>query len=236
MMKHGKRYFQAVEKIEKNKYYSLNEAIELLLQLPSSKFDETIELHLRLGVDPKKANQMVRGTIILPSGTGKKVRVLVFADGDKAEEAKNAGADYVGMDDLAERIQKGWTGFDVAIATPNLMGKVGKLGRILGPRKLMPNPKTGTITMAVEQAVKESKAGKVEYRIDKFSNIHVSVGKISFEKKKIYENVLTLMKAILRDKPAAAKGKYIKSMTICSSMSPGIKIDSVTYLKEIQTK
>lgn len=235
-MKHGKRYFQAGEKIEKNKYYSLNKAIELLLQLPSSKFNETIELHLRLGVDPKKANQMVRGTIILPSGTGKKVRVLVFADGDKAEEAKNAGADYVGMDDLAERIQKGWTGFDVAIATPNLMGKVGKLGRILGPRKLMPNPKTGTITMGVEQAVKESKAGKVEYRIDKFSNIHVSVGKISFEQKKIYENVFTLMKAILRDKPAAAKGKYIKSMTICSSMSPGIKIDSVAYLKEIQTK
>ncbi|MCK4357659.1 MAG: 50S ribosomal protein L1 [Candidatus Cloacimonetes bacterium] len=235
-MKHGKRYLQSVEKINNNKFYSLKEAIELLAQLPSSKFDETIELHLRLGVDPKKANQMVRGTVVLPGGTGKKVRVLVFADGDKAEEAKNAGADYVGMDDLAERIQKGWTDFDVAIAIPNLMGKVGKLARILGPRKLMPNPKTGTITMDVEQAVKESKAGKVEYRIDKFSNIHVSVGKISFDKKKIYENILTIMKAILHDKPPAAKGKYIKSMTICSSMSPGIKIDSVAYLKEIQTK
>jgi len=235
-MRHGKRYLQAAKKIEKDKSYSLNEAIELLTHLPKSKFDETVELHLRLGVDPKKANQIVRGTVVLPAGTGKQIRVLVFADGDKAEEAKNAGANYVGMDDLAEKIQKGWTDFDVAIATPNLMPKVGKLARILGPRRLMPNPKIGTITMNVEQAVKESKAGKVEYRIDKFSNIHVPVGKISFEKGKIYNNILTLMKAILRDRPPAAKGKYIRSMTLCSSMSPGIKIDSVSYLKEIQTK
>ena len=235
-MRHGKRYLQAVEKIEKDKSYTLDEAIDLISQLPNSKFDETIELHLRLGVDPKKANQMVRGTVVLPSGTGKQIKVLVFADGDKALEAKNAGADYVGMDDLSEKIQKGWTDFDVAIATPNMMSKVGKLARILGPRKLMPNPKTGTITMDIEKAINESKAGKVEYRIDKFANIHVIVGKISFEKEKIYNNILTLMKAILRDRPPAAKGKYIKSMTLCSSMSPGIKIDSVAYIKEIQLK
>jgi large subunit ribosomal protein L1 len=235
-MRKSKRYLQALDKIEEGKSYPLTEAIELLAELPHPKFDETVELHVRLGVDPKKANQIVRGTVVLPYGTGKEIKILVFADGDKAEEAQNAGADYVGMDELAEKIKKGWTDFDVAIATPNLMSNVGKLARILGPRKLMPNPKTGTITMNIEQAVKESKAGKVEYRTDKFANIHVPIGKLTFEKEKIYENIAVLMKAILRDRPASAKGRYIKNMTLSASMSPGIKIDSVSFLKEMQTK
>ncbi|MBC8526980.1 MAG: 50S ribosomal protein L1 [Candidatus Cloacimonetes bacterium] len=235
-MKKSKRYLQESEKIDKAKSYQLNQAIELLKQLGNTKFDETVEIHLRIGVDPQKANQVVRGTVILPNGTGKAIKVLVFAEGDKAEEAKNAGADFVGMDNLAEKIQNGWTDFDIAIATPNMMKNIGKLAKILGPRKLMPNPKTGTITMDIENAVKESKAGKIEYRIDKSANMHIPVGKISFEIEKIYENISTLMKAVVRDKPASAKGKYIKNMTLCSTMSPAIKIDSISFLKEIQTK
>ncbi len=235
-MKRGKKYNQGLEKLEAEKAYGFDESLILLKEIANKNFDETVELHFRLGVDPKKANQMVRGTVVLPNGTGKDVKVLVFAEGDKVDEAKNAGADYVGMDDLAEKIQGGWTDFDVAIASPNMMGKVGKLARILGPRKLMPNPKAGTITNDIEKAVKEAKAGKVEYRIDKFSNIHVPLGKISFENEKLAENAEALMRAILRDRPASAKGRYVRNITICSTMSPGIKIDSVGYIKEIQAK
>ena len=233
-MKRGKKYNQSVEKLEAEKAYEFNESLKILKEIANKNFDETVEFHVRLGVDPKKANQMVRGTVVLPHGTGKDVKVLVFAEGDKADEAKEAGADYVGMDDLAEKIQGGWTDFDIAIATPNMMGKVGKLARILGPRKLMPNPKAGTITNDIAKAVQESKAGKVEYRIDKFANIHVPLGKVSFAKEKLAENAEVLMRAILRDKPASAKGRYVKNVTLCSTMSPGIKIDSVGYIKEIQ--
>jgi len=235
-MKRGKKYNQGLEKLEAEKAYEFDESLNLLKEIANKNFDETVELHIRLGVDPKKANQMVRGTVVLPYGTGKDVKVLVFAEGDKVEEAKNAGADYAGMDDLAEKIQGGWTNFDVAIASPNMMGKVGKLARILGPRRLMPNPKAGTITNDIEKAVKEAKAGKVEYRIDKFSNIHVPLGKISFENEKLAGNAEVLMRAILRDRPASAKGRYVKNITLCSTMSPGIKIDSVGYIKEIQAK
>jgi len=235
-MKRGKKYNQGLEKLEAEKAYGFGESLNLLKEIANKKFDETVELHFRLGVDPKKANQMVRGTVVLPHGTGKDVKVLVFAEGDKVDEAKNAGADYVGMDDLTEKIQGGWTDFDVAIATPNMMGKVGKLARILGPRRLMPSPKAGTITNDIEKAVKEAKAGKVEYRTDKFSNIHVPLGKISFENEKLEGNAEVLMRAILRDRPASTKGRYIKNITICSTMSPGIKIDSVGYIKEIQAK
>ncbi|HEX37866.1 MAG TPA: 50S ribosomal protein L1 [Candidatus Cloacimonetes bacterium] len=235
-MKRGKKYIQSTEKFDKEKAYEINESITLLKEMANRNFDETVELHVRLGVDPKKANQMVRGTVVLPHGTGKQVKVLVFAEGDKAEEAKNAGADFVGMDDLAEKIMGGWTDFDVAIATPDMMGKVGKLARILGPRRLMPNPKAGTITNEIEKAVKEAKAGKVEYRIDKFANIHVPIGKISFDNDKISENSESVMKAILRDRPASAKGRYVRNITLCSTMSPGIKIDSVNYIKAIQAK
>ena len=235
-MKRGKKYNQGLEKLEAEKAYGFDESLILLKEIANKNFDETVELHFRLGVDPKKANQMVRGTVVLPNGTGKDVKVLVFAEGDKVDEAKNAGADYVGMDGLAEKIQGGWTDFDVAIASPNMMGKVGKLARILGPRKLMPNPKAGTITNDIEKAVKEAKAGKVEYRTDKFSNIHVPLGKVSFENEKLAENAEVLMRAILRDRPASAKGRYVRNITICSTMSPGIKIDSVGYIKEIQAK
>ena len=235
-MKKGKRYSQAFEKIDREKKYFLSDAIQMLSEFPHPKFDQTVELHIRLGVDPKKADQMVRGALVLPHGIGKEVKVLVFAEGDKAEEAKKAGADYVGMDDLAEKIQKGWTEFDVAISTPNLMGKVGKLGKILGPRKLMPNPKSGTVTMDIENSVKESKAGKVEYRIDKYAIIHTNMGKISFEKNQLKENVKSLVKEIVQNKPASAKGRYIKNITLCSTMSPGIKIDSDALMKDLQEK
>ena len=235
-MKRGKKYNQGLEKLEAEKAYGFDESLILLKEIANKNFDETVELHFRLGVDPKKANQMVRGTVVLPNGTGKDVKVLVFAEGDKVDEAKNAGADYVGMDGLAEKIQGGWTDFDVAIASPNMMGKVGKLARILGPRRLMPNPKAGTITNDIKKAVKEAKAGKVEYRTDKFSNIHVPLGKVSFENEKLAENAEVLMRAILRDRPASAKGRYVRNITICSTMSPGIKIDSVGYIKEIQAK
>ncbi|MBC8313388.1 MAG: 50S ribosomal protein L1 [Candidatus Cloacimonetes bacterium] len=232
-MKKGKRYSQAFEKIDREKKYLISEAIQMLSEFPHPKFDQTVELHIRLGVDPKKADQMVRGAIMLPHGIGKEMTVLVFAEGDKAEEAKKAGADFVGMDDLAEKIQNGWTEFDVAISTPNLMGKVGKLGKILGPRKLMPNPKSGTVTMDIEDSVKESKAGKIEYRIDKYAIIHTNVGKVSFKKNQLTENIKSLVKEIVQNKPASAKGKYIKNITICSTMSPGIKIDAVALVKEL---
>ncbi|MBW6515412.1 MAG: 50S ribosomal protein L1 [Candidatus Cloacimonetes bacterium] len=224
-MRRSKRYKEAVSKIDRLRQYELEEAIGILKELPQAKFDETIELHMNLGVDPRKADQQIRNSIILPFGTGKKVRVLVFADGEKADEASRSGADYVGVDDLMEKITGGWFDFDIVIATPNLMGKIGKLGKVLGPRGLMPNPKVGTVTMDVGKAVEESKSGKIAYRVDKFSNIHVPVGKMSFAKENLKENILTMVSSILRDRPATVKGQYIKSMAITSTMGPGIRLN-----------
>jgi len=223
-MKRSKRYNEAVSKIDRLRQYDLGEAIGVLKELPKAKFDETIELHMNLGVDPRKADQQIRNSIVLPFGTGRDVRVLVFADGDKADEATQAGADFVGVDDLMEKISGGWFDFDVVIATPNLMGKIGKLGKVLGPRGLMPNPKVGTVTMDVGKAVKESKSGKIAYRVDKFSNIHVPVGKMSFLQENLKENILTMVSSILRDRPATVKGQYIKSMALTSTMGPGIRL------------
>lgn len=224
-MKRSKRYMEAISKIDRQRQYDLNEAIGILKDLPKAKFDETLELHMNLGVDPRKADQQIRNSIILPHGTGKKVRVLVFAEGEKADEATEAGADYVGVDDLIEKITGGWFDFDVVVATPNLMGKIGRLGKILGPRGLMPNPKVGTVTMEVGKAVQESKAGKIAYRVDKFSNIHVPVGKMSFPAEQLSENSLAMVSSILKDKPPTVKGQYIKSMALTSTMGPGIKLN-----------
>jgi large subunit ribosomal protein L1 len=224
-MKRSRRYKEAVAKIDRQHLYELDEAIGILIGLPKAKFDETMELHMNLGVDPRKADQQIRNSIVLPHGTGRVVRVLVFAEGDKAEEATKAGADYVGLDDMIQKINDGWLDFDVVIATPNLMGKIGRLGKVLGPRGLMPNPKVGTITMDIEKAVSETKAGKVTYRIDKFSNLHVPVGKASFDSVKLKENILTLVNSILRDRPPTVKGQYIKSIALTSTMGPGIKLN-----------
>ncbi len=224
-MKRSKRYKKAFEQIDRLKRYDLDESIELLKKLPASKFDETVEIHFNLGVDPRKADQQIRNSLILPHGTGKVVRVLVFAEGEKAEEAKKAGADFVGMDDLMEKITTGWFDFDVVIATPNLMGKLSKLGKVLGPRGLMPNPKVGTVTMDVGKAVTESKGGKVAYRVDKFSNLHIPAGKISFENQKLRENLIVILAAVMRDRPAALKGIYMKSIAITSTMGPSIKLN-----------
>jgi large subunit ribosomal protein L1 len=221
----SKRYKQAHSMIDKNVRYELDEALKLLKGLPPTKFDETVEVHMNLGVDPRKADQQIRNSLVLPHGSGKKVRVLVFAEGDKAEEAKAAGADYVGVDEYVEKIQSGWMDFDVVISTPNLMGKIGRLGRVLGPRGLMPNPKVGTVTMDVTQAVNDSKGGKVTYRVDKFSNLHIIGGKLSFEQDKLKENILAIIAAILRERPAALKGVFIKSIAVTSTMGPGIKLD-----------
>ena len=225
MGKHGKKYLEMTKAIDREKHYEPREAIDLLKEIVKQPgFDHTVDTAIRLGVNPKNADQQVRGTVVLPHGTGRTVRVLVFAKGDKAKEAEAAGADRVGAEELAEEIQKGWLDFDVAVATPDMMGTVGKLGRILGPKGLMPNPKTGTVTMDVEKAVKEIKAGKVECRVDKAGNVHVPIGKLSFSGDKLYDNFRTLMEAIIKAKPSAAKGTYIKSITISSSLSPGIKI------------
>ncbi len=221
----SKRYRESYEMIDRTRRYVLDEAVELLQKFPKAKFDETVELHFNLGVDPRKADQQIRNSLVLPHGTGKKVTVLVFAEGAKAEEAKAAGADFVGVDDLAEKIQGGWLDFDVAIATPNLMGKIGKLGRVLGPRGLMPNPKVGTVTMDVASAVADSKGGKVTYRVDKFANLHIMAGKLSFEPAKLKENLLTIIGAIIRERPAAVKGIFMKNISLTSTMSPGIKLD-----------
>jgi len=234
-MKRSKRYKEALSKIDRQRQYELSEAIGILKDLPKAKFDETLEIHMNLGVDPRKADQQIRNTIVLPHGTGKDVRVLVFAEGEKAEEASEAGADYVGMDDLMEKISGGWFDFDIVIATPNLMGKIGKLGKMLGPRGLMPNPKVGTVTMDVGRAVQESKAGKIAYRVDKFSNIHVPVGKLSFDQDKLRENILTLVNSILKERPATVKGQFIKSMALTSTMGPGIRLniaDTTTAAKK----
>jgi large subunit ribosomal protein L1 len=224
-MKRSKKYRSFREKIDREKRYSLAEAVQLLQNNKVAKFDESVEVAVRLGVNPRHADQMVRGTVALPNGTGKSVRVAVFAQGEKAEEATQAGADFVGADDLAEKIQGGWTDFDVAVATPDMMRVIGKLGKVLGPRGLMPNPKAGTVTMDIGTAVQELKAGKIEFRVDKQANVAVSVGKLSFEGDKIVENVMAFLTAIMRSKPAAAKGAYFLGASICSTMSPGLKLD-----------
>ena len=224
MPKHGKKYNAAAEKVEK-KLYAPMTAVKLVKELAPAKFDETVEVSVRLGVDTRKADQNVRGSISLPNGTGKSVRVAVFAEGAKAEEAKAAGADIVGSDDLVAEIQKGNLDFDAAIATPNMMAKVGRLGRILGPRGLMPNPKLGTVTMDVEKMVKELKAGRVEYRADRYGICHVPLGKVSFQPEQLVENYGALLTELLRVKPSSAKGKYVKSVTLSSTMGPGVKVD-----------
>ena len=226
MAKHGKNYTNAAAKFDKAEVYSPKKAMELVKELSTAKFDETVEASIRLGVDTRKADQNGRGSISLPNGTGKTVRVAVFAEGAKAEEAKAAGADIVGSDDLVEDVQKGNINFDAVIATPNLMGKVGRLGRILGPRGLMPNPKLGTVTMDVEKMVKELKAGRVEYRADRYGICHVPMGKVSFTVEQLVENYAALYTELLRVKPSTAKGRYVKSVAFSSTMGPGVKVDS----------
>lgn len=225
MSKITKRLKELSQKVDKNKEYALSEAIDTVKTLASAKFDETVEIALKLNVDPRHADQMVRGSVVLPAGTGKKVRVAVIAKDAKADEAKNAGADIVGSDELIEEIQKGNMNFDVLIATPNLMGLVGKVGRILGPKGLMPNPKTGTVTMDVAQAVHNAKSGQVNFRVDKQGNIHAGLGKVSFTKEKLLENISTFVKAINKHKPAAAKGRYIKNAALSLTMSPSVKLE-----------
>jgi len=229
MPKQGKK-FQAASKQVESRPYNLSEAVPLVQKVKFAKFDETVELHLRLGVDPKHADQMVRGTIVLPNGLGKSKKVLVIASGDKQREAQEAGADFVGGEDMVTKIQtESWTDFDALIATPDMMRSVGKLGKILGPRGLMPNPKTGTVTQDITNAVREVKAGKVEFRVDKTGVIHVPVGKVSFETGKLLENASSLIQAVIKAKPAAAKGKYVKSVTICSTMGPGVHLDVTSF-------
>ena len=222
----GKRYLESAKLVEKNKKYSINEALEIIEKMPKAKFDETVELHVRLGVDSKHADQQVRGTVVLPNGTGKTLKVLVFAKGPKAEEATKAGADYVGAEELIPKIQNdNWFDYDVVVATPDMMGVVGRLGKVLGPKGLMPNPKSGTVTMDVTKAINEIKSGKVEYRLDKNNIIHLGFGKISFGVDKLVENYDVIINAIIKAKPAAAKGQYIKSVSIAPTMGPGLYID-----------
>ena len=224
MPKHGKRYIEAAKMIENTKMYEPAEALNLIKTMPKGKFDESVEVAVRLGVDPRHADQQIRGAVVLPYGTGRSVRVAVFAKGEKAKEAEEAGAEKVGAEDLIEEIQKGWMEFDVAVATPDMMGAVGKLGKILGPKGLMPNPKTGTVTFEVAKAVKEIKAGKVEYRVDKNGIVHVPIGKVSFDLEKLVGNFRTLLDVIVKAKPATAKGTYLKSVVVSATMSPGVKV------------
>ena len=228
-MKKGKKYTDSFKLIDRSKQYDPEEAVSLVKQTAKAKFDETVEISVRLGVDPRHADQQVRGAVVLPNGTGKKVTVLVIAKGDKAAEATAAGAEYVGAEDMIAKIQGGWFDFDVVVATPDMMGLVGRLGRVLGPKGLMPNPKSGTVTMDVTKAVHDIKAGKVEYRVDKTAIIHCPVGKASFEADKLGENLRTLMEAIIKAKPAAAKGTYIRSAVLSSTMGPGIKLNSLKF-------
>src|SRR2546427_2321799 len=225
MSQHGTTYREARSRVDREQAYSPLEAIRLLKDLPGPKFDETVEAHFRLGLNVRHADQQLRGTLMLPNGTGKEVRVAVFAEGEKAKEAADAGADVVGSADLATRVEEGFTDFDVAVATPDQMGNVGKLGRILGPRGLMPNPKTGTVTFDVSKAVNDAKAGKLEYRTDRGANVHVSIGKKSFDERALVENYAALVDEIVRAKPAAAKGRYIRQITLASTMGPGIHVD-----------
>ena len=227
MAKQSKKYAQALAKIDRTKLYDSKEALDLVAEIASAKFDETVEAHIKLGVDGRHADQQVRGAIVLPHGTGKTKKVLVFAKGEKATEAQAAGADFVGAEDLVQKIQKeNWFDFDVVVATPDMMGVVGRLGRVLGPKGLMPNPKSGTVTFDVTKAIEEIKAGKVEYRLDKNNIVHVPVGKVSFGGEKLAENFATLMSAIVKAKPASAKGTYLRSITVASTMGPGVKINA----------
>ena len=226
MPKRGKKYQDSAKLVDKSNLYDVNEALDLVIKTAKANFDETVELAVRLGVDPRHADQQVRGTVVLPNGTGKQIRVLVLAKGEKIKEAEAAGADYAGGEELVEKIQnENWFDFDVIIATPDMMGVVGKIGRVLGPKGLMPNPKSGTVTFDVEQAVKETKAGKVEYRVDKAAIINVPIGKVSFGVEKLAENFKTISDAIIKAKPASAKGRYLKSVTVSSTMGPGIRIN-----------
>lgn len=228
MAKKGKQFRAALEKVERTNAYSAEEALALVKEIDFAKFDATIEVAYRLGIDTRKNDQQIRGAVVLPHGTGKTQRVLVFAKGDKAKEAEAAGADYVGAEDLAEKIQGGWFDFDVIVATPDMMGQVGRLGRVLGPKGLMPNPKTGTVTMDVTKAVEEIKAGKVTYRADKQGNIHAPIGKVSFDNEKLIENLKTIHDVVLRAKPASAKGQYIKNVSVTSTFGPGVKVDATS--------
>ena len=227
-MRHGKKFVSAVATIERSKLYGSAEAIDVLKAAAFAKFDESVDVAVHLGVDPRHADQIVRGTVALPHGTGKNVRVLVIAQGDKARDAENAGADFVGPE-YVDKIKEGWLDCDVVVATPDMMGKVGPLGRILGPRGLMPNPKSGTVTMDVGSAVKEIKAGKIEYRVDKTGNLHAPIGKVSFTKEQLAENLETFMDSVVRARPAASKGTYIKQVSVSSTMGPGVKLDAAGY-------
>lgn len=224
-MKHGKKYSDSLKLIDRSKLYDANEAVELCVKTGTAKFDETVEVHVKLGVDSRHADQQVRGAIVLPNGTGKTVRVLAICKGDQADAAQAAGADFIGAEEMVQKIQGGWMDFDVVVTTPNMMGVVGRLGKILGPRGLMPNPKAGTVTMDVARAVQEAKAGKIEYRLDKTNIIHCPIGKVSFGQEKLMENFNTLLGAIVKAKPAAAKGQYIRSCVVASTMGPGIRIN-----------
>ncbi|HHU92591.1 MAG TPA: 50S ribosomal protein L1 [Halanaerobiaceae bacterium] len=230
MAKRGKRYKELMEKFDRTKLYDPKSALALIKELSNVKFDETVELHAKLGVNPKHADQNLRGTVVLPHGTGRTVRVVVFAKGEKVKEAEAAGADFVGAEDLAEKIEGGWLDFDVAVATPDMMSLVGKLGRVLGPQGLMPNPKAGTVTFEVGKAVEEIKAGKIEYRVDKAGIIHLPIGKISFSTEALLDNFKEVMDTLVREKPAAAKGKYLRSVVISSTMGPGIKVDDAEIM------
>ncbi len=225
-MKKGKRYVEAAKLVDSSKAYEAKEALEILEKMPKPKFDETVELHVKLGVDSKHADQQVRGTVVLPNGTGKSLRVLVFAKGDKAKEAEEAGADFVGAEELVPKIEKeNWFDYDVIVATPDMMGVIGRLGKVLGPKGLMPNPKSGTVTMDVKKAISEIKSGKVEYRLDKTNIIHLGIGKVSFGAEKLLENYETVIDAIIKAKPAAAKGQYIKSVALTTTMGPSVRIN-----------
>ncbi len=238
MAKRGKKYLKALELVDRNRLYSVEEAIELLkkvAEVSERKFDETVELAMRLNVDPKYADQMVRGSVVLPHGLGKPIKVLVLTEGETAKVAEEAGADYVGGEELINKILKeGWVDYDVVIATPEIMSKVAKLGRILGPKGLMPNPKTGTVTKNVAQAVKDAKKGRVEFKVDKAGNVHMPVGKVSFDKEKLLENAYTAIDAVVRAKPPGAKGQYVKGITLSTTMGPGIKIDPQETLRKLQ--
>lgn len=229
MARRGKKYVEAAKKVDRSKAYDPLEAIQLVKEMASAKFDETVEVAVRLGVDPRKQDQNVRGVVLLPHGTGKTKRVLVFAKGEKAKEAEAAGADYVGDQDLIQKIQQGWLDFDVCVATPDMMGEVGKLGRILGGRGLMPNPKSGTVTFDVAKAVQEIKAGKIEFRLDKAGQVHAPIGRVSFDAEKLVENLRAMIDALIRAKPAAAKGTYLRNIAVSSTMGPGVRVDTAAF-------
>ncbi|GAA0503399.1 50S ribosomal protein L1 [Salinibacillus aidingensis] len=230
MAKQSKKHAEALKLVDRSKAYEINEAVEVVKKAATANFDESVEAAFRLGVDPKKADQQIRGAMVLPHGTGKTQRVLVFAKGDKAKEAEAAGADYVGEQDYINKINQGWFDFDVVVATPDMMAEVGKLGRVLGPKGLMPNPKTGTVTFEVEKAVNEIKAGKVEYRVDKSGNIHVPIGKVSFEDQKLVENLEAVVEQVVKAKPQSSKGVYMRNVSISSTMGPGVHVDVSKYL------